>query len=293
MRGAPPPSRFPSCAKISYRWRPIVNAPAQPESSPSPALKGHVGAWLIDLLVEIYTYAMFFACAAAFLPLVGLSHLRHRGELPRQPGRWVRRIGRVAPSLTPVWKLSIEGCPPADVQARAYVVVANHLSVADPFLLSSLPWDMRWVVKEELMRPPLVGWILRLGGDIPLRRGQGDSVRAMLAQCRRTLEGGLSVMFFPQGTRARESGVQPFKDGAFELAIGRGVPVLPIAIAGTERCMRKGSPRINRASAMARILAPIDTTGLTEADVPRIRDLARDQIAAAALDLETRLAQES
>jgi 1-acyl-sn-glycerol-3-phosphate acyltransferase len=248
-------------------------------------------AGVVDLLVEIYTYAMFFACATAFLPLVGLSHFRHRRELPRQPGRWVRRIGRVAPALTPVWKLSVEGSPPADIHERAYVVVANHLSVADPFLLSSLPWDMRWVCKEELMRPPIVGWILRLGGDIPLRRGEGHSVRAMLDQCRRTLDGRLSVMFFPQGTRSRESGVQPFKDGAFELAIERGAPVLPIAIAGTERCMRKGSPRINRARAIASILAPIETTGLSGADVPRIRDLARDQIAAAALELEARIAR--
>ena len=59
----------------------------------------------------------------------------------------------------------------------AYVVVANHESTADPFLLSWLPWDMRWIAKEELFRALLTGWAMRLGGDIPLRRGDGERSR--------------------------------------------------------------------------------------------------------------------
>ncbi len=243
----------------------------------------------LDLAAELYTYAAFGACMGATLPFVAASHLRHRGEVPRYPGRWVRRLARVAVSVTPLWQFAIEGEAPEDIHDRAYVVVANHLSMADPFLLSSLPWDMQWVAKEALFKVPLVGWILRLGGDIALRRGSGDSVRAMLDECRRALDGGLSVMLFPEGTRAMTPGVQRFKDGAFELAIEKHVPLLPVAVAGTSSCMQKGSSRLGRANAIARILAPVETASMTGDDMPSLRDGTRDRIIVATRELEAKL----
>jgi 1-acyl-sn-glycerol-3-phosphate acyltransferase len=242
-----------------------------------------------DLLAELYTYAEFGVCAVAWLPLLGAAHLSHRGELPRVPGRWIRRFGRATSALTPLWKFSVEGVRPVDIDTRAHVVVANHVSMADPFLLSWLGWDMQWVAKEELFHAPVVGWLMRLSGDIPLRRGSGDSVRAMLDQCRVALQGGLSVMLFPEGKRSDVARVQAFKDGAFELATELGAPVLPVAIAGTEQCMKKGSGRIGRARAIARILTPIETAGLGSAGVADVRDQARAQIVAAVDDLETKL----
>ena len=133
----------------------------------------------------------------------------------------MRRIGRTATRLTPLWKFDIEGERPADIDHRAYVVVANHESQADPFLLSWLPFDMRWVAKEELFRQPLTGWAMRFGGDIPLRRGEGESVREMMEECERALAGGISVMMFPEGTRSKDGDLLPFRDGAFRLAIAR------------------------------------------------------------------------
>jgi 1-acyl-sn-glycerol-3-phosphate acyltransferase len=253
-------------------------------SSPRPGARRAA-----DIAAELFAYASFGACLGVGLPLVAASHLRHRGELPRAPGRWVRRVGKWTSAVSPLWDFSIEGLPPADVQRRAYVVVANHLSLADPFLLSALPWDMQWVAKESLFKVPVMGWILRLGGDIALRRGSGESVRAMLDECRRALDGGLSVMLFPEGTRSSTPGVQAFKDGAFELAVERGAPVLPIAVAGTENCMRKGSGRLGRARAIARILPPVETVGKTRVDVPSLRDDTRGRIAAAVEELEQRL----
>jgi 1-acyl-sn-glycerol-3-phosphate acyltransferase len=255
--------------------------PLDPSRGPRHAAK--------DLAFEIYTYAAFGALLGLTLPIVTLSYLRHRGELPKYPGRWVRRVGRATAALTPLWDFSIEGTPPADIRDRAYVVVANHMSLADPFLLSALPWDMRWVGKESLFKTPVMGWIMRLGGDIALRRGSGESVRAMLGQCRDALDGGLSVMLFPEGTRATTATVQPFKDGAFELAIQRQVPVLAVAVAGTQNCMQKGSGRLGRAKAIARILEVTETAGMEMGDLPRLRDETRARIAAAVSELETKL----
>jgi len=240
-------------------------------------------------VLGLWAYVDFGLVISTFLPIMAVSSLRHRGDpTQRVPGQWLRRIGRTAARLSVLWKMEIEGDKPADIDTKAYVVVANHESQADPFLLSFLPWDMRWVAKESLFKQPFSGWALTLGGDIPLRRGEGDSVRECLAECQRALDSGISVMMFPEGTRSATSELLPFKDGAFDLAIRAGVPILPIAIAGTRAMRPKHSRWFGKAHGCAKILAPIPTTGMTAADVPRLRDAARDAISAALPDLRSR-----
>ncbi len=242
-------------------------------------------------LTGLYSYAEFGACVAAFLPIMAVSSIRHRGDpTQRMPGRWMRRLGRATGALSPLWKFTIEGERPADIEHRGYVVIANHESLADPFLLSWLPWDMRWIAKEELFRPPLVGWAMRLSGDIPLRRGEGESVRAMLAECERALAGGISVMMFPEGTRSSDGSLGAFKDGAFALALRARVPVLPIAVAGTRQMRPKGSKWFGKAHACAKILEPVVTDAMSQGDLPVLRERCREAIASALPDLRARYA---
>lgn len=241
-------------------------------------------------IVGLYAYLAFLFLLIAFQVPVAVAALVHRrGPDKRVPGRWVRRLGRACGSAMPLWRFSIDGAPPESIRTRPYVVVSNHESSADPFLLSRLPWDMRWVAKDELFRLPLAGWILRMGGDIPIRRGRGGSMRAMLEACRNTLRDGLPVLLFPEGTRSPDGELLPFKDGAFELAIAANVPVVPIALAGTRDCRPKGSLWFGRARAKARILAPISTEGMTLEDAPGLRDLVRDRIGAEVMALRREL----
>lgn len=240
-------------------------------------------------VLGLWAYVDFGLVISAYLPIMAVSSLRHRGDpTQRVPGQWMRRIGRTAARLSALWKMEVEGERPADIDTKAYVVVANHESQADPFLLSFLPWDMRWVAKESLFKQPFSGWALSLSGDIPLRRGEGESVRECLAECQRALDNGISVMMFPEGTRSETSELLPFKDGAFDLAIRAGVPILPIAIAGTRAMRPKHSRWFGKAHGCAKILAPIPTTGMTAADVPTLREAARAAIAAALPDLRSR-----
>lgn len=241
-------------------------------------------------LLGLWTYFEFFLVAFVWLPLLAVVALLHRGDPAcRVRGRWMRRFGRAAYRFQTIWRFSVEGTPPPDIGRRAYVVVANHESTADPFLLSWLPWDMRWVAKEELFRLPWIGWMLRCGGDIQLRRGHGESIREMMAECRRTLAAGVPVMMFPEGTRSPDGRLLPFKDGAFVLAIEAGVPVLPVATAGTRNCRPKGSIWFGEARARVRVLEPIETAGMTLADVPRLKELVRERIAAGMLTVREEL----
>jgi len=241
------------------------------------------------MLEELFSYGEFAACVVVWLPLLGIVRFAHRGDdVPRVSGRWFRRMGKTVSALSPLWDFSTEGSPPADIATRPYVVVANHVSIADPFLLSWLDWDMQWIGKEELFRLPILGWLFRFAGDIPLRRGSGESVRAMFDACRHALDCGLSVMLFPEGHRSHSGSVKMFKDGAFELAVEKGVAVLPLAIAGTDRCVRNGV-RLGRARAIVRVLEAIETNGTGPDEVARVRDLARDRIEEAVVELEERL----
>jgi 1-acyl-sn-glycerol-3-phosphate acyltransferase len=237
----------------------------------------------------LYTYAEFGMCLVAFLPVMAMSSMRHRGDpTQRAPGRWMRRLGRTTSRLTPLWKFEIEGTAPPDIDHKPYVVIANHESQADPFLLSWLPFDMRWVAKQELFKPPVSGWAMRWGGDIPLRRGERESVTEMMTECERALAAGIPVMMFPEGTRSKDGTLLPFKDGAFALAIRAGVPILPVAIAGTREMRPKNTYWFGRAHACAKMLDPIPTTGMTAADVATLRERSRDAIAAALPDLRSR-----
>ena len=200
----------------------------------------------------------------------------------------MRRLGKTSSALSPLWKFTVEGEPPPDIDHKPYVVVANHESQADPFLLSWLPWDMRWVAKEELFKPPLTGWAMRLGGDIKLRRGEKGSVVAMMRECEAAIAGGISVMLFPEGTRSRDGTLLPFKNGAFDLAIRTQVPILPIAIAGTRKMRPKGSKWFGKARACAKILPALPTAGLGAADLEGLRDRTRDLISGALPDLRAR-----
>ena len=229
-------------------------------------------------VLGVFTYVGFAVLLLAWLPILGVVTLLDPRNTRRR-GQWMRRFGRVSAKVAPQWRFRVEGTPPADIHRRAYVVVANHQSTADPWLLSSLRWDMRWIAKASLFRAPVIGWLMRLGGDLEVVRGQGASVKAMLAEARATLARGMSLMIFPEGTRSPDGGLGRFKDGAFELAIASGAPILPVVVDGTHLCRPKGSWWFGEADAVAKVLAPIPTAGLTPADLPALREQVRATIA--------------
>jgi 1-acyl-sn-glycerol-3-phosphate acyltransferase len=140
---------------------------------------------------------------------------------------------------------------------------------------------MKWLSKETMFKIPCMGWMMRMAGDIEIRRGERASTIQAMNDARDRLRKKVSVMIFPEGTRSRDGELLPFKDGAFRLALEAGVPILPIVVAGTRRCMAKGTFRFQRARARVKVLPPIETTGLTLDDIGSLRDRTRTIIAEA------------
>jgi 1-acyl-sn-glycerol-3-phosphate acyltransferase len=212
---------------------------------------------------------------------------------PFDPGRylvgwWFRRVAVIQVALNPFWRFRTSGVRITDPR-RPYVAVANHESYADIFLVSHLPWEMKWLSKDTIFRIPVMGWMMSMAGDIKLTRGNRDSAMQAISACRDRLRKRVSVMIFPEGTRSKGGELLPFKDGAFRLAVEAGAPILPIAVAGTRHAMAKGSFRFRRAEAICRVLDPIPTQGLTVDDVPALRERVRTLISDARHQLEREL----
>lgn len=199
-------------------------------------------------------------------------------------GHVLRRAGALAVAINPFWDFHAildAGSPgaPSD-PGRARLFVANHRSMADIFLLCLLPWEFKFLSKKSVFRVPLLGWLMRTAGDIPLTRGDKDSARDALEQMRKRLAGGASVVVFPEGTRSADGSLAPFREGAFRLAIELAVDVVPLAIRGTETALPKHSLVFAPTTATVAVLPPVATAGSTAADAPALAERVRSLIGA-------------
>lgn len=194
-------------------------------------------------------------------------------------GRWFRRAAIVATALIPFWRFRTSGVRIRDPR-RPYIAVSNHESYADIFLISHLPWEMKWLSKEGIFRIPVMGWMMRMAGDIEVHRGKAASRAQSVAEINDRLDRKVSVMIMPEGTRSRTDELLPFRDGAFRVAIERQLPILPMAVAGTRDCMEPDTFVFRRARAEVRVLEPIETTGMGPGDVDALRERVRDLIIA-------------
>lgn len=147
---------------------------------------------------------------------------------------------------------------------RPQIVVANHVSWFDVFtLIAAMPGRSLFVAKKELSRIPLFGPAVAACGHVFIDRTDRRRAVDSLAVVRKKLEEDCStIIMFPEGTRSRTGELQPFKKGAFVLAIQAGVEVVPAAISGSRSVMRKGSMRIRPGTIRVRFGDPIEVSGL-------------------------------
>jgi 1-acyl-sn-glycerol-3-phosphate acyltransferase len=233
------------------------------------------------LPLVLWTWFALILCAtSAFflqLALVPLTWWWDRNR--RITGRIYRLAAICTARLTPLWDFRVLGELPIRRPGRT-VVVGNHCSQTDPFLISHLPWEMKWLGKASLFRVPVLGWAMWLAGDVPVVRGEKTSARSAMARCRRYLERGMPVMIFPEGTRSLTDELGPFKDGAFQLAIESGADILPIAVYGTATALPVHDWRFGRARAFVKVGDPISTAGMGLEDVQHLKQIVRAEIEA-------------
>ena len=155
-----------------------------------------------------------------------------------------------------------------------YVVIINHNSFMDiPVSSPWIPGPNKTLAKAEMARIPLFGAIYKAGSILVDRKNEA-SRRGSFTKMQETLEQGIHLCLYPEGTRNKSAQpVQPFFDGAFTTAIKAQKPLMPGVIFNTKKILpptRKfwimpGPIRFH-------FLEPISTKGLTLNDVPALKE---------------------
>lgn len=132
------------------------------------------------------------------------------------------------------------------VEGRAHVpkrggliVIANHLSLADPPLLwYAAPRHLCFMGRADIVNIPLVGAIARLAKMVPIKQRSADRNGLKLAI--ETVQQGDALAIFPEGEVSESRDLQPFLPGVLLILRQTRAPVLPVGIVGTERIVPYG-----------------------------------------------------
>ncbi len=216
--------------------------------------------FLLNAFIALYTIIL---CAWGFL----LSLFDRKGTVIHAYAAvpWARGI---------LWvcgiKLRVQGLGNVDPhQPRIYMT--NHQSYFDIFaLLAYVPVDFKFIVKQELMRIPILGFSMKRAGYIGIERDNPRKAIQSMNEAAKRIKEGVSVVIFPEGTRSVDGRLQPFKRGGFNLALKAGSDIVPVAIINSHRIVPKGSLRINRGSFDLRIGPPIPVGGYTRKNIDRL-----------------------
>jgi 1-acyl-sn-glycerol-3-phosphate acyltransferase len=172
-----------------------------------------------------------------------------------------------------ITRVRVEGDLAAIPREGPVILAANHISNADPVLVGAwltpaLGRRIHWLGKKEMFDWPVVGWVARNGGVLPVDRGAADVDAFRMAS--RVLEAGQVLVIFPEGTRSPTGELQPPKDGLAMLALRTGATIVPIGISNTDRVWPKGRklPRLGGHATM-RIGEPFKIADLLPREIDR------------------------
>lgn len=158
-------------------------------------------------------------------------------------------------------------------KGKAYIYVSNHTSFLDiPGITMAIPGQFRPLAKKELLKIPVFGWIARHASVI-VDRSSGKSRKESMDRLKKILEMGISILIFAEGTQNRTKEIlQPFKDGAFRMAVDTQQPLLPLVVIGAGALMPPGTINLKPGHIKVVIGKEIPVEGLTVADVPALKE---------------------
>jgi 1-acyl-sn-glycerol-3-phosphate acyltransferase len=178
------------------------------------------------------------------------------------PRAWSRAMLRIAGV-----RVTLENESVVD-PAQSQILVSNHVSWFDVVAIAGyVPGSYRFVAKKELIRVPFFGPAVAACGHIMLDRKDREAALESLEAARRRLENrSPTIIMFPEGTRSATGELQPFKKGAFVLAIQTGTDVVPAAVIGSRAVMRKHALAIRPGTIHVRFGEPIPVVEYTIED---------------------------
>ena len=162
---------------------------------------------------------------------------------------------------------------------RVYMI--NHQSYFDILAtLACLPVDFKFIMKQELMRIPLLGIAMRRAGYIGIERGDPRKAVRSMNEAAARIKKGASVVIYPEGTRSVDGKIQEFKRGGFNLALKSGCDIVPVTISNSYLIVPKGSLKINKGSFDFHIGEPIPVNNYTRKNVIQLMDRVKEAMQA-------------
>jgi 1-acyl-sn-glycerol-3-phosphate acyltransferase len=152
-------------------------------------------------------------------------------------------------------------------KGKAYIYVSNHTSFLDiPGLWMIIPGEKRPLAKKELLKIPVFGWIAK-SATVIVDRSSAESRKKSMDRLKKILSDGTSILLFAEGTQNRsKEPLQPFKDGAFRIAVDTQQPILPMVVVGAGPLMPPGTIRMKPGRVKVIVGPEISTQGLTSND---------------------------
>ena len=158
------------------------------------------------------------------------------------------------------------------------IFYANHRSHFDiPVMMYSLPRPLYFLAKKELKSVPFLGWGMAAIGMIFIDRTDRASAIRSMELAGKQIKTGKSIVSFPEGTRSDDREMRVFKKGAFHLAKSQGIPLVPIAISGTDKVLPK---HVKLKSATVTIMTgePISVEQMRDWSIEELREEAKSRI---------------
>lgn len=167
----------------------------------------------------------------------------------------------------------------------SYVFVANHQGAYDIFLIYGyLGHNFKWMMKKSLRKIPFVGKACAAAGHIFVDRNNPKSIIETLHKAEKTLQDGMSMVVFPEGSRSPDGQLHRFKKGAFQLAVDLNLPVVPLTIDGAYRIMSRNAYTITPGKMILTIHPPIWPDAEQKHDIQELMEKSYQTIGSALSD---------
>ena len=198
---------------------------------------------------------LLFGCIVGPLCLL-LSLFRKNQNILYWIGRTGCQLGLTVAGI----KVEVQGLEFLN-PSQNYLFLANHQSYCDPpAIITTIPLNIRLILKKELQRIPLLGIIMNKGGFIFINRCKQIESFKKMVNIVDQLQQGYSFLIYPEGTRTRTGHLGSFKKGVFALAINSKVPIIPITVSGSYALMPPSSFLIKSGTIKLTLNQPILTT---------------------------------
>jgi 1-acyl-sn-glycerol-3-phosphate acyltransferase len=231
-------------------------------------------AWLTVRALVLWTVSgIHFAAVGIMIVIAGLCVDRRKHDWMNRG--FFRNIVRLAGV-----QFEVQRAPGFDPKPTS-IFICNHVNIFDPFVIySAIPQFVRGFELESHFKLPIYGWMMGWFGnvavpDAPTR----ESLEVMTQRAKATLESGVSLIAFAEGSRTRDGHVHEFKKGIFNLAQKFGVPIVPMSIVGSYQFFRTGHWMLYPGKITVYLHDTIDTSKFTRGELDALRQRVQNIVA--------------